>query len=93
MKKQVKLHNEVNLIGRIWCISEGNYQNNRTTILTMLIPNDENYELDPNRVNVYIPGYPKDSFKKTKGRPLAVTGHIDSKYGFRIIADLFGFLD
>ena len=50
MSKQVKLHNEVMLVGRIMNRQKNIRCNNRKTIRVKLaLPNDIDYNLDPNK--------------------------------------------
>lgn len=93
MSYQIQCHNEVTLIGRIYNIRRNIKCNNNSAILVqLLLPNDEDYNLEPNRAYVYFYNNDKNFMRGMKGQAIAVSAHIESKYGQKIIADCFTFL-
>lgn len=93
MYKQVTLHNEVILIGRIRCSGRKVRVNNKDMLnFVLAVPNDENYELKPNNVSINIETNNYKMFRGKKGMPIAISGHIDTRCGQRIICDLIKYL-
>ena len=94
MKKQVALHNEVILIGRI--LSKKKYVkcNNKDAIkIRLAIPNDDNYDLKPNIAQVYIYDDNEISKKLNISSEIAINGHIESNWNQRIIADVISLIN
>lgn len=93
MSKQVQLHNEVILIGRIRRPGRKVIVNNKEMLNFILsVPNDDNYNLDPNNISINIETNNFKMFNGKVGMPIAIYGHIDTKWGQRIICDLLKFL-
>ena len=93
MKHQVDLHNEVILVGRIrYSGRRVQVANKEMLNFVISVPNDEDYNLDPNNISVNIETSDFKMFRGKTGTPIAIIGHIDAKWGHRIICDLFKFL-
>ena len=93
MSKQVELHNEVMLVGRIMNRQKNIRCNNRKAIRVKLaLPNDLDYELDPNIAYVYIFDDGKIFKQLNKNQAIAINGHIECNWGQRIIADVISFI-
>ena len=93
MSKQVELHNEVMLIGRIMSYQKNNKCNNRKAIKVKLaLPNDIDYNLDPNIAYVYIYDDGEIIKQINKNQTIAINGHIECKWGQRIIADVISLI-
>ena len=93
MKQQIKCHNEVMLFGRIMSRGKSYKVNNRSAIKVKLaMPNDDNYELNPNIAYIYVydDGNIYNSLKENQ--TIGINGHIESKWGQRIIADVICFI-
>lgn len=93
MSEQIKIHNEVVLVGRIVNCQKNVRCNNKKAIRVRLaIPNDENYNLIPNSAYIYIydDGMICDSLKN--GRTIAINGHIESHFGQRIVANVISLI-
>ena len=87
------LHNEVLLVGRIMNRQKGYRCNNKKSIRVKLaIPNDDNYELNPNTAYVYF--YEDDQLFRSLKRfqAIAISGHIENNWGQRIIVDVFSLI-
>ena len=56
------------------------------------VPNDEDYNLEPNNISVNIETNNYKMFRGKIGLPIAISGHIDAKWGQRIVCDLIKFL-
>lgn len=93
MKNQVKLHNEVILVGRIESRQKDIRCNNSKAIRVRLaLPNDDDYEKDPNIAYVYIYDDGKIYNKLKPNQAIAINGHIECNYGQRIIANAISFI-
>ena len=93
MENKIKLHNEVLLIGRIMSRQKGYRCNNKKAIRVKLaMPNDNDYNLNPNTAYVYF--YEDDKLFKSLKRfqAIAINGHIENNWGQRIIVDVFSLL-
>ena len=93
MENKIKLHNEVLLIGRIMSRQKGYRCNNKKAIRVKLaMPNDNDYNLNPNTAYVYF--YEDDKLFKSLKRfqAIAINGHIECNYGQRIIANAISFI-
>ena len=91
MFKQVKLHNEVNLVGRMIDCKNIEYNNIRTIELTLAIPNDD-IKLEPNILPIYIYDDGKISSNFKKYQAIAINGHIENNNGQHIIADVLSII-
>ncbi len=93
MKYPVSTHNEVVLVGRIrYSGRRIQVANQEMLNFVISVPNDEDYNLEPNNISVNLP---TDNFKIFRGKigmPIAISGHIDAKWGQRIIVDLIKFI-
>lgn len=88
MSKQVKIHNEVILVGRILYRQNNVRCNNQKAIrLKLALPNDLDYYLDPNIAYVYVYDDGEVLTQLNKYQAIAVSGHIECNWGQRIIAD------
>jgi len=88
------LHNEVTIIGRVYKVIPNilNY-NPYGTCVYLAVPNDDDYEEEPNYVKFYIKGYDDEIFKDNKGNPVAINGHIENRFIFQyLIADAISFI-
>ena len=56
------------------------------------VPNDEDYNLEPNNISVNVETNNFKMFRGKVGMPIAISGHLDAKWGQRIICDLIKFL-
>lgn len=93
MKNQIATHNEVVLIGRIRHVGSKTKIKGQDVIRVILsVPNDENYDLEPNNISVYFNTAFEKMFRKQKGKAIAVSGHIESKRGMKIICDVMSFI-
>ncbi len=93
MNNQVKIHNEVILVGRIEGRQRNIRCNNRKAIRVRLaIPNDDNYELKPNIAYVYIYDDGKIYNELKPSQAIAINGHIECNWGQRIIANVISFI-
>ena len=93
MSKQVKLHNEVMLVGRIMNRQKYIRCNNRKAIRVKLaLPNDIDYNLDPNIAYVYIYDDGNISCQLNRNQAIAINGHIECNWGQRIIADVISLI-
>ena len=93
MKHQIDLHNEVILIGRIrYAGRRVRVANKEMLNFVISVPNDEDYNLEPNNISVNIETCDFKMFRGKVGMPIAISGHIDAKWGHRIIVDLIKIL-
>lgn len=93
MSNQVKVHNEVILVGRIInCQRSIRCNNKRTIRVKLAIPNDENYELTPNYAYVYVYDDNNISDLLRKSQVIAINGHIESHFGQKIIANVISLI-
>ena len=93
MSKQVQLHNEVILFGRIMNRQKNIRCNNKKAIRVKLaLPNDIDYNLDPNIAYVYIYDDGEITKQINKNQTIAINGHIECKWGQRIIADVISLI-
>jgi hypothetical protein len=87
------IHNEILLIGRLKNRGVREKINNQNALcLVLAIPNDEDYNLNPNNVAVH---YITDNYKMFYGmigESFAINGHIDARWGKRIICDSIALL-
>ena len=82
------LHNEVFLVGRLMNRGSKVRINNREALcLVLAVPNDEDYNQNPNKiaVNYYTDDY--KMFYGMIGESFVINGHIETKYGNKIICD------
>lgn len=93
MKQPVATHNEIILVGRI------RYSGRRVRVankdmlnFVISVPNDEDYNLEPNNISVNVETNNFKMFRDKVGMPIAISGHIDAKWGRRNVCDLFKFL-
>lgn len=91
MSKQVKIHNEVNLVGRIIECNNIKYNDKRTIELILAIPNDD-IKLEPNILPIYIYDDGKISCNFNKNQAIAINGHIENNNGQHIIADVLSII-
>lgn len=93
MAYQVQCHNDVTMIGRLCRPAYKTQINNQKALkLCLAVPNDENYELNPNYINAYLYTNDLNMFRGKVGIPLAFNGHIESKHGIRIIIDVLSII-
>ena len=93
MSNQVKLHNEVNLVGRILSKQRNLKCNNKKAIRVKLaIPNDCDYELNPNIAYVYIYDDGEINNLLNRSQAIAINGHIESNWNQRIICDVLSII-
>ena len=93
MKHPVALHNEVVLIGRIRYSGRRVQAANKEMLnFVISVPNDEDYNLESNNISVNIETNNFKIFRGKIGMPIAISGHIDAKWGQRIIVDLIKFM-
>ncbi len=90
---QVKIHNEVILVGRIMSRQRNIRCNNKKAIrIKLALPNDEDYELDPNIAYVYIYDDGEMLEQLKVNQAIAINGHIECNWGQRIIANVISFI-
>ena len=90
---QVKIHNEVILVGRIMSRQRNIRCNNKKAIrIKLALPNDEDYELDPNIACVYIYDDGEMLEQLKVNQAIAINGHIECNWGQRIIANVISFI-
>lgn len=93
MSKQVELHNEVMLVGRIMNRQKNIRCNNRKAIRVKLaLPNDIDYNLEPNIAYVYIYDDGNIISQLNRNQAIAINGHIECNWGQRIIADVISLI-
>lgn len=93
MKKQVKIHNEVTLVGRIRHTGTIVKLDNKDALRVIIsVPNDENYKSEPNNISVYFKTSDYKIFRNKKNKAIAISGHIDTKRGQKIICDVMSFI-
>ena len=93
MSKQVKLHNEVMLVGRIINRQKNIRCSNRKAIRVKLaLPNDIDYNLNPNIAYVYIFDDGEIYNKLKPNQAIAINGHIECNWGQRVIADVISMI-
>ena len=93
MSKQVELHNEVMLVGRIMKRQKNIRCNNRKAIRVKLaLPNDIDYNLEPNIAYVYIYDDGNIISQLNRNQAIAINGHIECNWGQRIIADVISLI-
>ena len=93
MKHPVAMHNEVVLIGRIRYSGRRVQAANKEMLnFVISVPNDDDYNLEPNNISVNIETNNFKIFRGKIGMPIAISGHLDAKWGQRIIVDIFKFL-
>ena len=93
MPKQVELHNEVMLVGRIMSRQKNIRCNNRKAIRVKLaLPNDIDYNLNPNIAYVYIFDDGEIYNKLNRNQAIAINGHIECNWVQRIIADVISLI-
>lgn len=93
MKYPVAIHNEIVLVGRIRYIGKKVRIVNKDMLSFVIsVPNDEDYNQELNNISVNIETNDYKIFKGKVGMPIAISNHIDSKFGQRIICDLVQFL-
>lgn len=74
---QVKIHNEVMLVGRIMSRQSNLRCNNKKAIRVKLaLPNDDDYELNPNIAYVYIYDDGEIINQLKVNQAIAIDGHI-----------------
>lgn len=94
MKKHVKIHNEITLIGRIRHTGTKVKLDNKNALRVIIsVPNDENYKLEPNNISVYFRISDYKMFKKIKNKAVAICGHIDTRRGQKIVCDAMSFIE
>ena len=82
MSKQVKLHNEVILVGRIINRQKNIRCNNQKAIrIKLALPNDLDYNLEPNIAYVYIYDDGVSFNQLYRNQAIGINGHIESKWG------------
>ena len=81
MSKQVQLHNEVILFGRIIAIR-----------VKLALPNDDNYDLNPNIACIYVYDDGQIYNQLKINQAIGINGHIESKWGQKIIVDVLSFI-
>jgi hypothetical protein len=90
---QVKIHNEVILVGRIMSRQRNIRCNNKKAIrIKLALPNDEDYELDPNIAYVYIYDDGEMLEQLKVNQAIAINGHIECNWGQRVIADVISLI-
>ena len=93
MPKQVELHNEVMLVGRIMSRQKNIRCNSRKAIrIKLALPNDIDYNLNPNIAYVYIFDDGEIYNKLNRNQAIAINGHIECNWGQRIIADVISLI-
>ena len=93
MAKQVKSHNEVMLVGRIINRQKDIRCNNMKSIRVKLaLPNDIDYNLEPNIAYVYIYDDGNIISQLNRNQAIAINGHIECNWGQRIIADVISLI-
>ena len=93
MENQIRLHNEVILVGRIIGRQKNIRCNNKKAIrLKLAIPNDDDYETNPNLAYVYIYDDNEIYNQLRINQAIAINGHIECNYGQRIIANAISFI-
>ena len=93
VENQVKIHNEVILVGRIICRQRNVQCNNKKAIkIGLAVPNDDNIEAGPNVAYVYVydDGEIYNSLKRKQA--IAINGHVECNWGQRIIADVISLI-
>ncbi len=93
MKNQVKLHNEVILVGRIESRQKNIRCNNSKAIRVRLaLPNDDDYEKNPNIAYVYIYDDGEIYNKLKLNQAIVINGNIECNWGKIVIADVISLI-
>ena len=93
MSKQVQLHNEVMLFGRIMNRQKNIKCNNKKAIRVKLaLPNDDNYDLNPNIAYIYVYDDGQIYNQLRINQAIGINGYIESKCGQKIIVDVLSFI-
>ncbi len=93
MKHHVATHNEIVLIGRIkYSGRRVQVANKEMLNFVISVPNDDDYNFEPNNISVNLPTNNYKIFRGKVGIPIAISGHIDTKWGQRIVVDVFKFI-
>ncbi len=93
MKHPVATHNEIVLVGRIrYSGRRVQVANKEMLNFVICVPNDEDYNLEPNNISVNVETKDFKMLRGKVGMPIAISGHIDAKWGQRIICDLIKFM-
>ena len=58
----------------------------------LILIKGKDYNLEPNNISVNIETNNFKMFRSKVGMPIAISGHIDSKWGKRIICDIIKFI-
>ena len=93
MSKQVQLHNEVILFGRLMNRQKDIRCNNKKAIKVQIaLPNADNYDLNSNIAYIYVydDGQIYDQLRINQA--IGINGHIESKWGQKIIVDVLSFI-
>ena len=94
MKDQVRLHNEVILVGRIIGRQKNIRCNNKKAIRVKLaIPNDDDYEMNSNIAYVYIYDDNEIYNQLRINQAIAINGHVECNWGQRIIAHVIRLIE
>ena len=93
MKHPVAIHNEVVLVGRIRYAGRKVQVANKDMLnFVISVPNDDDCNLEPNNISVNVETTDFKRFRAQVGMPMAISVHIDAKWGQRIICDLIKFI-
>ena len=92
MNKEVLIHNEVILVGRIISKQKNVKCNNRDTTKVKLAIPDDDREDSYNVANVYIFNDGNIEKNLKHNQAIAISGHIESRFGQKIIADVVSFI-
>ena len=91
--KQVKCHNDVTIVGRIARpVSKCIVNNQKAVQIILKVPNDLDYNLEPNTVVAYALTDDYKMFRGKVGKALAFNGHVECNRGLRIIIDVMTFI-
>lgn len=85
MNNQIICHNEFTVVGRIVDVMK---KKDELEVL-LLCPNDDNYNLDANKVFIKFDLLDFNKFKEAIGCAIAVTGHIEFDIEAKLIAEMY----
>ena len=78
------------LINNLYCIIRCN--NKKAIRVKLALPNDDNYDLNPNIAYIYVYDDGQIYNQLKINQAIGINGHIESKWGQKIIVDVLSFI-